>query len=394
MERDACHVARIGRLVTVGDALPKDTLWSLDPHTAAKHRILRCYLDAWLPIMGSWNGRILIIDGFAGPGRYTGGEDGSPLIALRAVLEHRHLAKHVDAGLEVRFHFVEERKDRVAVLQEELVKFQVATPLPKGVYLTVAADRFDAYLGKILTSLESSNQRMAPTFAFIDPFGFSGVPMRLIERLAKASRAEVLISFMFESINRFAGHQPKIEEPLDELYGTKAWRPIAAETDPDGRRRGLIDLYRKQLMAAGFPLVSNFKMLDKGNRTEYFLYYGTTSPKGLSHMKRAMWKADPERGSAFSDHIALNPQLLLVPATQPAQTLTELLLQRFKGQRASIETVSDFVLKETIFSETSHLKRATLAPLERGTRIEVLRPPGRRSIAGQYPPGTKIRFLA
>src|SRR3977135_2920650 len=27
-------------------------LWSLDDHTRAKHKVLRAYLDAWLPIMG------------------------------------------------------------------------------------------------------------------------------------------------------------------------------------------------------------------------------------------------------------------------------------------------------------------------------------------------------
>lgn len=41
-----------------------------------------------------------------------------------------------------------------------------------------------------------------------------------------------------------------------------------ARRDPERRRRGLIDLYRRQLIAVGFPLVTNFEMLDKGNRTE------------------------------------------------------------------------------------------------------------------------------
>ena len=59
-------------------ATPKDTLWELDPHTLGKHLVLRAYLDAWLPVMGSWQGRLLFIDGFAGPGEYEGGEEGSP----------------------------------------------------------------------------------------------------------------------------------------------------------------------------------------------------------------------------------------------------------------------------------------------------------------------------
>jgi three-Cys-motif partner protein len=370
----------------------RDTVWPLQPHTAAKHRILRCYLDAWLPIMGSWNGRILILDGFAGPGIYTGGEEGSPIIALRALLEHRHMAKHLGSGLEVRFHFVEEDAARVAVLKEQIDKFKATTSLPKGVHVKVAKGEFAPYLDHVLTGLESAKKTIAPTFAFIDPFGFSGVPMQLMARLAKNPRCEVLISFMFESLNRFAGRQPKIEAHLDALYGTTAWRPIAADTDAVLRRRGLIDLYRQQLVASGFPLVTSFEMIDDGNRTEYFLYFGTTNRTGLSAMKQAMWKADPAAGTSFSDHIALNGQLSLVPATAPAQTLQDVLIGRFSGKRVAIERIEDFVLKETIFSEKSHLKRATLKPLEREKKIEVHRPKGKRAIPGQYPPGTSISF--
>jgi three-Cys-motif partner protein len=371
----------------------RDAVWPLQPHTAAKHRILRCYLDAWFPIMGSWNGRILILDGFAGPGIYKGGEEGSPIIALRALTDHHHMPKHLGAGLEVRFHFVEQHGERVAVLREQIKKFKTKTPLPKGVDVTVAEGEFAPYLDGILTWMESNRKTIAPTFAFIDPFGFAGVPMKLIARLAKNPRCEVLISFMFDSLNRFAGHQEKIDPHLDDLYGTTAWRAVAADSNSKRRRRGLIDLYRKQLVAAGFPLVTSFEMLDDGNRTEYFLYFGTTNSTGLSAMKQAMWKADPEGGSSFSDHIALNPQLSLVPATSPKQTLRALLVNQFQGKRVPIETIDDFVLKETIFSEKRHLRRATLAPLERDEKIEVRRPQGKRDIPGQYPPGTSIRFV-
>ena len=56
--------------LTDGDppmGLPKKTLWPLEPHTRGKHLVLKSYLDAWLPIMGTRNARILVIDGFAGP---------------------------------------------------------------------------------------------------------------------------------------------------------------------------------------------------------------------------------------------------------------------------------------------------------------------------------------
>jgi len=43
------------------------TVWALEPHTAKKHEILRRYFEAWLPILANSNGRVVYIDGFAGP---------------------------------------------------------------------------------------------------------------------------------------------------------------------------------------------------------------------------------------------------------------------------------------------------------------------------------------
>jgi three-Cys-motif partner protein len=72
---------------------PLGTVWNLDPHTAKKHEILRRYFDAWLPIMASWNGRVVYIDGFAGPGQYSKGEDGSPIVVLKAARDHTYPIK-------------------------------------------------------------------------------------------------------------------------------------------------------------------------------------------------------------------------------------------------------------------------------------------------------------
>ena len=73
---------------------PDGITWKLEPHTQGKHLVLRNYMEAWLPIMTRWNGRVLFIDGFAGPGEYDGGEPGSPIIALPALMEHRARNQH------------------------------------------------------------------------------------------------------------------------------------------------------------------------------------------------------------------------------------------------------------------------------------------------------------
>src|ERR1700688_2133158 len=94
---------------------PKETIWPMQPHTAAKHLILRKYLDAWFPILAKYNQRIVYLDGFSGPGRYSGGEPGSPIIALEAAITHR-----ANLAGEIVFFFIEEQVDRAAHLQIEL----------------------------------------------------------------------------------------------------------------------------------------------------------------------------------------------------------------------------------------------------------------------------------
>ena len=81
------------------------------PHTAAKHQILRKYLGAWFPKL-AWTGRVVFIDGFAGPGEYSGGEPGSPLIALDVASKHKGDLSKCD----MIFIFVEKDEARFAHL--------------------------------------------------------------------------------------------------------------------------------------------------------------------------------------------------------------------------------------------------------------------------------------
>ena len=65
-------------------AVPTGILWERDPHTAAKHTLLRRYMSAWFPIMAKQfrDIGITFFDGFAGPGEYTNAQDSSPAIAM------------------------------------------------------------------------------------------------------------------------------------------------------------------------------------------------------------------------------------------------------------------------------------------------------------------------
>ncbi|NKV10957.1 three-Cys-motif partner protein TcmP [Rhodococcus hoagii] len=94
--------------------MTKQTVWSIEPHTVAKHELLKRYLDAWFPILSSWNERVLFIDGFAGPGHYESGEPGSPRVAVESALRRQSML----ANSRVMFLFNESDSDRFAILDE------------------------------------------------------------------------------------------------------------------------------------------------------------------------------------------------------------------------------------------------------------------------------------
>jgi three-Cys-motif partner protein len=371
-------------------AVPTGTRWPLDPHTKRKHFLLRTYLAAWVPILTSRPGRIVLIDGFAGPGRYDQDEEGSPLIALRALVRLHPPRQNLEASLV----FIEADPERFTALDAEIAAFRENPGVPDWLHVEAREGEF----AEVMTDAELRRLRggrPVPTFAFIDPFGFSGVPLDVVVRIVGAPHAECLITFMFEAINRhLANPNPKNQAHFDELFGTREWRGFLAEHDPDRRRDGLVGLYRRQLMErARLKYVRTFEMIDAGNRTEYFLVFGTNSKLGLSKMKQAMWKADPATGSVFSDRTDPLQTVLMLPTATGLKTLLQ---ARFREKGwVPIEIVSDFVLEDTPFSEAIHLKQKTLNPMEREQppTLEVKREAGRRNRPGWYASGTKLRFL-
>jgi three-Cys-motif partner protein len=90
--------------------MPRTTLWPLEPHTEAKHRLLQRYLGAWFPILSRSSGRIVFFDGFAGPGEFEGGEPGSPILALQTLLDHQFLERMTRCEFLLIFYEADDRR--------------------------------------------------------------------------------------------------------------------------------------------------------------------------------------------------------------------------------------------------------------------------------------------
>jgi three-Cys-motif partner protein len=240
---------------------PKTTVWELAPHTCAKHEILRRYLQAWTPIL-SHGGfpEIVYIDGFAGPGRYSKGEDGSPIIALKAALE-----QNIPESTRLFFLFIERDEERAAVLQEIVNSIE----RPERFRVKVAAgETFEKAATELLDFYRTRQRPLPPTFAFVDPFGWAGVPFTLLADILSNPSCEVLVNFMYEEINRFLAHPDQLQN-FDRFFGTQDWRQCIPQPQ---RNRCLHDLYVGQLRTSA-TYVRSFEMQNDAGVTDYFLFY-------------------------------------------------------------------------------------------------------------------------
>jgi len=357
--------------------------WELEPHTRAKHDILRRYLHAWLPIMDIREGKFVYIDGFAGPGEYKGGEPGSPLIALEAAAEHSR--RITGRAL---FIFIEKDPRHFSHLEGLLADRKPS--LPWNFSVCPLQGSFEQWMQKIDDLLGKFSCEHAPILAFIDPFGYSGVPFWVVKKILGRDKGEVLVNFAYNPIQRFIRHPDEQQQKhFDQLFGTRKWREALQIAAPRDKEVFLHDLYKRQLrQQAKAKFVRSFAMLDRSHCTSYYLFFATKHIEGLRKMKAAMWKVDPSSGTRFCD--ATDPRQLVLFEKPDYQALRKMILERFRGQRVAIEEITNFVLADTPFRE-AYYKSHVLAPLEDEGIINVQRPRN-RGRKGTFPRGTIIEF--
>ncbi len=362
---------------------PRTTIWPMDAQTMGKHLVLREYLNAWIPILGQRRGRIVFIDGFAGPGKYTGGEDGSPVIALKALTEHA-MAPRISAA--VTCIFIEDDPKRYESLREVVAGH--ALPASPRISTSVKHGKFDAHMTEVLDSLDAQDARMAPAFVMIDPFGMSDTPMAVIERIFRHPSSEVFVSLMAPFIARFA----TVEEPephLDELFGCPDWREARQLEGLDARKEFFYQLYDRRLRESGAKYVLHFELY-RGNQLVYAIFFATKEDKGCEKMKDAMWKVMPEGNFLFRGSRTGQESLVFTETNLPRLRVE--LRDAFGDRWVPIEEIETFMRSDRTLFRVGHLKEKTLKPMEAQRLLEVRPAPGRRS--GTFPPGTVLRFLS
>jgi len=252
-----------------------------------KHALLDSYVTPFASKTGSRSedNRVGVLDGYAGPGRYDNGDEGSGAMLLRKAKE---LAV-MNSPRQVECHFVENDKVTAARLRE------VAEADGDGVIHTITDKDISTYLPALLEAVKD-----IPLFAYLDPCGLP-IPMdevgSIFSRPGKAAPTEVLIN-LTAHLRRFAGmlYSDKVVEKslarMDAVCGGDWWRAAWLEKCPTNNAsedqrmaaelavvEGYAERLRKHAGGAGTWIIDVRPRADL--KPVYYLVFATKSIHGL-----------------------------------------------------------------------------------------------------------------
>lgn len=341
-------------------------LWEAPPHTLAKLEIIGRYLYLWFAIVGSnpTNRRLVYIDGFAGPGRYTNSDKSSPLVALQAAKDALNKFSEKLSGTEFCFLFVEKNPKFADGLHEAIS----ATTWPSQFKWKVEKGSFEEKIGGILEDFRREGKQLAPTFAFIDPFGATGLPFKVIAEILRHSTCEVLLNLDSDGISRLVTAQTfeKNQAHLDLLFGDSSWRTELNPHLPMSQLSAqILALYKKRLRSVA-RYVFAFAMNSREGQLNYHLVFASQYHLGLEKMKEAMKAVDQSGMYSFSDDTV--GQELLKFDFDVSAVWAEKMQHALGGKWRPYSDFRDFALTETPFINPKvmlrHLEGKNLVEIE------------------------------
>jgi spore photoproduct lyase len=341
--------------------------WEYREHTRVKHILLGKYLTAWIRILGKWNKRICYFDGFAGRGEYSDGALGSPVIALKSADK---LSKYFGEFVCV---LIEKNKNNFANLEKVLEQEKPNIENWQKISIVKENDEFANVIDGIFKYLEKEKGTLVPSFFFVDPFGFSGIPFRIIEQILSNPKTEVFFTFMVRDIARFM-KLPELENTFNELLGTDRWKSILSSSQKP--EIALIDLYREQLhdllkVKYSWP----FRVCMSARvQTLYYLLHVTNNYKGHSIMKGIMYNQSAHGDFAYlgPEDVATRSQMRLFDINDIGE-LRKYLLEKFKDQSITYDDIQERVC-ETWYLEPPYIDkhyRQVLKQLEIEFKVKI-----------------------
>lgn len=256
--------------------------------SAIKDRVLRTYMPPYLSKVKMLGHPILVVDCFAGRGKFDDGTPGSPLIMCQ-------MAKKYAPGLS-KCVFVNSVKSDHNALKRNLDKF-VQERIAYPVYGNSQSLLLEVQKAKANFTL----------FMYLDPFGLKGCDFGTIKTLLERGKqsTELLINLSMPALHRLAackavaegrGNSPEIREfheILDEVFGGDYWKDYMfnANLSREDKERSVVGEYMARLKKT-LPYVGSCPVHEKkGGVVKYFITFASRHPDALLLMNDTMCAA-------------------------------------------------------------------------------------------------------
>lgn len=311
--------------------------------SAVKAEIVEKYFDAWARIMANTQNehadrlgtkkKLAYIDLFAGPGRYRNGAMSTPLKVLQKAIDNELYRERLLT------YFNDKDEENARGLEKAIAE------LPGIEKLTHAPHVMNEEVGsKIAAQFEKMN--IVPTLAFIDPWGYKGLSLRLVNAFLKDWGCDCIFFFNYNRINPGLGN-PKVKEHMEALFGEERVATLAAQLkdlSPPEREALIVEELGQALRSYGHRFVLPFCFKDKrGTRTSHHLVLVTKHFRGYDVMKSIMANASSSASQGVPSFTYCPPtgmrQGMLFDLNRPLDALRGELLNNFAGQTITMKDI-------------------------------------------------------
>lgn len=324
-----------------------------------KHSILKYYLGAYFGCLGqtSYFDQLIYVDGFSGPGGYVAEdgtvEDGSPIVAIKVVIEHVHKNNF---NKPIKMYFIEAKEEYANQLNHNINQIKRDKQIDENKFIIkIMNGQFDQLMNVILDEVEDTR---CPMLVFADPFGIKSVPMDLMRRIVTRPVTELFLNVMFSSAIRWV-NSPKYNDAFKIFLGEEnsEWKTTVLKNN-ENKTESFIRYYVQKL-TQDRRYHHVFGMKDQRNKHIYQLVYVTQYFKALIAMKRAMIKNSQESEKfVYSEFMEKHP-INKLSDTQIRQIITQKIKEEFNGFEVYGRDIDRFVWEHTpfIFNLKKELKK-------------------------------------
>lgn len=359
-----------------------------------KAAIVSKYFEAWANVIMSVQDRdrnnrekrIVYLDLFAGPGRYDDGTMSTPLLILEKAIANQRLRERLVT-------IFNDKDDNNTKALEEAIR-QLA-----GVEtLRYKPQVFNKEIGSEIVQM-FEQKKLLPTFFFVDPWGYKGLSLKLIDSVLRNWGCDCVFFFNYNRINM--GLQNEfVKDHMDALFGEQRadeLRQQLAGLSPHQREPMIVEALCQAIKATGKKYVLPFRFKSETvGRTSHHLIFVSKEFLGYEIMKDVMWResSTQTQGVASFEYnlpseLSRDLQPLLFQLSQPLDDLGDALLEQFAGKTFTVEDIYKQHNVDTPYVRKNY--KEALMRLEAATQL-IAEPAAAKRRKGTMGDNTKITF--